>query len=304
MGNTPAQDRFGLFIAALRLPFVSASALPYIAGSLLARPDFSGGLFLLGLLAAVATHLGANLLNDIGDSRSGVDWQDLNSYGFFGGSKLIQLGKLSERFYRHVALGCFSVAVVSVLGIAVMRNSFLPIIMLLAIAVLAAAYSLPPLRLSYRYLGEPVIFLLFGPALVMGGYFIQTGIFPSVKAFQLSLPFGLLVMTILFANEIPDYAVDRASGKRTWVAFTGNDFAYLTYGVLLLASLIAIGFNIAAGILSRLSAASLLAILPAVTGLNILKHSYSDKWRCVNSSRATILIFTGIAMLIIIDLLL
>ena len=304
MGDTPAQDRFGLFIAALRLPFVSASALPFVAGSLLARPVFSAELFLLGLLSVVATHLGANLLNDIGDSRSGLDWKDLNAYGFFGGSKLIQQGKLSERFYRQAAAGCFLSAGMSVLWMSYLRHSGLPLIMMVAIGLLAAQYSLPPLRLSYRYLGEPVIFLLFGPGLVMGGYFIQTGVFPSLKAFQLSIPFGLLVMTILFANEIPDYAVDRAAGKRTWVALTGNDFAYLTYGVLLLASLAAIGFNIAAGNLSRLSAAALLALLPAITGLNILKRSYSDKWRCVNSSRATILIFTGIALLIIIDLLL
>ncbi|MFA5096893.1 MAG: hypothetical protein WC478_06095, partial [Candidatus Omnitrophota bacterium] len=82
-------------IRALRLPFISASILPFVFGSLIARQDFNMLGFTLGLLAVIFTHLSANLINDYFDSKSGVDWRDGNFYGFFGGSKLIQEGALS-----------------------------------------------------------------------------------------------------------------------------------------------------------------------------------------------------------------
>ena len=75
-----------IIIRALRLPFITASILPFIAGSLLAQDDFSFLMFFLGLLTVVMTHLGANLINDYSDSRSGADWKDNKFYGLFGGS--------------------------------------------------------------------------------------------------------------------------------------------------------------------------------------------------------------------------
>ena len=76
-------------IRALRLPFLSASILPFVFGSLVVRKQFNLPAFILGLMAAAFTHLSANLINDYADSKSGVDWQDKRFFGFFGGSKLI-----------------------------------------------------------------------------------------------------------------------------------------------------------------------------------------------------------------------
>jgi 1,4-dihydroxy-2-naphthoate octaprenyltransferase len=265
---------------------------------------FSWELFFLGLVSVVATHLGANLLNDVADSRTGVDWQDLQAYGFFGGSKLIQRRALSEDFFLRAAGICFFLAATAATLLAVARRSYLPLGMAAGILVLASQYSWPPLRLSYRYLGELVIFLLFGPALVMGGYYIQTGIFPSVPAVVVSLPFGLLVMAILFANEIPDYEVDRTAGKRTWVALSGHDRAYIIYGVLIGLSMLAIAGGILHGVLSRATLASGIALFPAIKAASILRRSYRDKWRCVSASRLTIGVFTVVALVLVLDIIL
>jgi len=91
-------------IRAFRLPFLSASILPFIFGSLIKRGNFNLVGFLLGLVAASTTHLSANLLNDYADAKSGVDWRDRNFYKFFGGSKLIQEKVLSESFYLCAAV--------------------------------------------------------------------------------------------------------------------------------------------------------------------------------------------------------
>jgi len=175
------------FIQAFRLAFVMASILPFIFGSFIDRASFNLLKFLLGLITVVTTHLGANLMNDYADSKSGVDWQDKNFYKFFGGSKLIQMNVFSEKFYLVLAIICFVMAGLCILLLAGILKNLSIIVFYSIILILGVSYSEKPLKLSYHRLGEPVIFILFGPALVMGAYFIQTEIFPSPKVFLLSV---------------------------------------------------------------------------------------------------------------------
>ena len=232
---------------AMRLPFVSASALPFIFGSLLNKDGFYFLNFLLGLTGVVATHMSANLINDYADSKSGRDWQDKKYYGLFGGSKLIQEGVLSELFYFKLAVLFLVVAGTCLLMLAFTLHSMLIIQFFLVIVILSWAYSQKPFRLSYRMAGEPVIFLLFGPALVMGGYFIQNEIFPDARSFILSLPFGFLTTALLFINEVPDAEADATVGKKTWVALTGKQNAYIVYAILVLFAFFYIAVSMALG---------------------------------------------------------
>jgi 1,4-dihydroxy-2-naphthoate octaprenyltransferase len=291
-------------VRALRLPFTAASALPYIAGALLVRDAWGTGRFLLGFAAAVCTHLSANLANDIADSRSGADWSDRKFYGLFGGSKLIQEGVLPEVFYLKASAGCAAAALLCVAGISIMMGSLLPAALYALIIGLAWAYSYSPLQLSYRLWGEPVIFLLFGPACVMGGYYIQTGLFPDMRSFLLSLPFGFFTTAILFANEVPDFRDDMKAGKKTWVSITGPERAYAAYLLLTALGFLSIGFNVLAGNLGVIAMASLvLLILPLHAGI-ILMSCYRDKQRLVRSSRMTIALQALVSLFIIADILL
>ena len=63
--------------------------------------------------------------------------------------------------------------------------------------------------------------------LVAAGYYVQAHRFP-VDALLASLPMMFLVMAILLVNELPDYAGDRAAGKRTLVVRLGREQA--SYG--------------------------------------------------------------------------
>lgn len=152
---------------ALRLPFLTASVFPFIFGSLIKRESFNFFGFLLGLAVVVFTQLSVNLINDYADSKSGADWQDTHFFGFFGGSKLIQEKVFSEKFYFNSAILFAFFAGVSVIRLAFLLKSTLVIIFYLLIIFLSWAYSQKPLQFSYHRLGEFIIFLLFGPALVM-----------------------------------------------------------------------------------------------------------------------------------------
>lgn len=90
--------------------------------------------------------------------------------------------------------------------------------------LLAWFYAAPPLKLSYRGLGEfgnTAIGLLF-PGL---GYFALMG--------TLDLPFFIFIipmvfLQMLFTNsvEIPDMEGDRLGGKMTWIASRGREFGF------------------------------------------------------------------------------
>lgn len=287
------------FAEALRLPFITASVLPFIAGSLAAKGHFRALTFSLGLIAVAATHLGANLLNDYADSKSGADWHDPKHYGFFGGSKLIQDGIFSERSYALWSGSFFALAIAAVLALAILMKSPAIICYSAAIIFFAASYSCKPLALSYRRCGEFVIFVLFGPALVMGGYYIQTGIFPEPRSFLLSLPFAFFTTAILFANEVPDQVDDTKAGKYTWVSVVGNKRAYLLYIFLIVMAYASILANVIAGILRPAALVSFIFIILAVKAAGIIKAYPLEKARLVGSSKLTVML-QGLASLILI----
>lgn len=286
-------------VRALRLPFITASMLPFIFGSLIDRAQFSWLKFILGLVAVIAMHLFANLINDYADSKSGADWQDKKFYGFFGGSKLIQEGVLSEKFYLSLAIIFAFISIGAVAGLMFLINDVRVVVLFVVIIVLSFSYSAKPLQLSYRKVGEVIIFLLFGPALVMGGYFIQTGIFPDVKSFVLSVPFGLMVTAILFVNEIPDFGPDKRAGKLTWVSLIGPGKAFIIYGIIMLLAFFTISLNISFGYLRPIAAISLILILAVIKVSKILMDSYEDKRYLIKTSKITIAIHTWVSLILI-----
>jgi len=286
---------------ALRLPFLTASILPFIFGSLITSGSFNLLGFVWGLLAVVATHLSANLINDYADSRTKADWQDKNFYKFFGGSKLIQQGIFREGFYLKAAISFALLGVMAVIFLALVKRSPMVVWLYILIIFLSWSYSHWPLRFSYHRLGEIFIFVLFGPVIVMGGYYIQSSVFPDLRSFLLSLPFGFLTTAILFSNEVPDYKSDKACAKFNWVSLVGPEGAYFVYFLLIGLGLLAILINVLLGYLKSWALISFLAILPAIKAGIILKRFPADKNRLVESSKLTIAIHSLVSLIIILE---
>ncbi len=285
----PRNNLFFVFLRALRLPFIGASLIPFTFGSYLPGAAVNAVFFILGFIGTACIHISANLINDYSDSLSGRDWQDKTYYGLFGGSKLIQEGVLSERFYFVCASVFLGIAAVSMAALAVMMRSMLVIQFFLLIVILSWGYSLRPFHLSYRMWGEPVVFILFGPALVMGGYFIQTEIFPDARSFLMSLPFGFLTTAILLVNEVPDAVTDSAVGKKTWVTLTGVKYAHIVYAILVSFGYVYIGAGIILGYLPVWASTAVMPALLCVKPFIYLKRYYSDKTRLLTASRLTII---------------
>jgi 1,4-dihydroxy-2-naphthoate octaprenyltransferase len=81
-------------------------------------------------------------------------------------------------------------------------------------------YNSPPIKLSYRGLGELAVALCYGPLIAAGTYLVQTGRV-TADVLWVSTALGLLIGAFLWVNEFPDYRADRKSHKRTLVVRFG-----------------------------------------------------------------------------------
>lgn len=286
----------------MRLPFVTASIIPFLIGAAYVfraeHISIFNTRFLLGLLAAVSGHIGANILNDYFDSKSGNDWQDRRKHIFFGGSKVIQDGLMSEREVFRAGASFIALSAMCIMALQIMIPNIPIIVFGFFILILAYSYTAPPLKLVYRGWGEPVIFVLFGTAIVTGAYTLLTMRYFGVREILLSFPIAFLVTAILYVNEVPDYQSDKNAGKRNLVVRIGPAGAWRGYIMLIVGAFISIIVCVIKNILPVSSLLTLPIFMIYFEAVSILKREYHDLERLKAASLRTIaghaLIGTGL----------
>jgi 1,4-dihydroxy-2-naphthoate octaprenyltransferase len=95
-------------------------------------------------------------------------------------------------------------------------------------------YVAPPIRLKHIGLGEPGVFLVWGPLMVVGTFFVATGQIPG-WAWIASLPYAILVTTVLFGKHIDKIEADRKKGVRTMPVLLGEKNARVVAQLLMIA---------------------------------------------------------------------
>ena len=162
---------------------------------------------------------------------SGADEQNVNPTQFSGGSRVIQYGLVSLRRMEALSIGFYAIALA--IGLLLLAIHFSPALLVIGVVgiVLSVGYTAPPLKLVYRGLGEITTAIGFGPLMLLGAYVVQSGGSISTGAIVASIPVALMVMLILYVNEIPDRPADTRAGKRTLrdpAVAEGRDHAAMT----------------------------------------------------------------------------
>ncbi len=224
--GTGAPKGLALWVRATRAPFLQASIIPVVAGAAIAFDDgrFLFTRFLLALVAMVCVHFGVNMANDYYDHLAGADEAHPSPTPFSGGSRVIQEGWMRPSTVIGAALVFFAVGTATGLVLVAMTGPVLLWIGLLGV-LLGFLYTAPPLKLVYRGVGEPFVFLLLGPLAVLGGWYVHDGPAAAIAEWGTplfaSVPIGIMVMLILLANEFPDAISDASAGKRHLVVVLG-----------------------------------------------------------------------------------
>jgi 1,4-dihydroxy-2-naphthoate octaprenyltransferase len=289
-----------LFFLATRVPFLTATFVPILLGAVVARlHGFSSWwLAVLALIGGIAIHLGLNVANDVFDATSGADEANVNPTMFSGGSRMIQYGLVSLSFMKRVAVICYVIGIA--IGIYLVATRGLGLLWIgIAGVFLSIFYTAPPLKLVHRGLGEICVALGFGPIMVLGTYYVVAQRF-SFEAFWASLPVALLIMLVLYVNQIPDKPADARAGKNTIVVRLSKGAIVNGYGLAVAAAFLLIVIGAVTGITTPWT---LLALLTAPYGWQVYKalDTYYDspyELMAAMGKNIQLHLFTGLLLIV------
>ena len=287
---------------AFRFHFTSASFMPGILGGVIAWTidgKFLPGYFLLVILGLLLNHMALNMTDDYYDFRHLVDVFAADGKNpYTGGSGLLSSDLIHPKRMRNGFISFYIIAIAIGVFLGLMRGTF--ILFLLAVGFFCAFfYTAPPIRFGYRGLGEIAQLLCFGPGIGLGAYYVQTQRI-SWEAFWGTLPFGIMLFSMITINEIPDYDEDRKGGKLNLVARFGKEAGVWLFMLSLFSAYGAIVAGVILGKIPVLGLLSLLTLPMAYKTISILRDSYQEPLKmapanlgmiCTHNFTAILLIF-------------
>ena len=289
-----------LFFLATRVPFLTATFVPVLLGAVIARlhGQSSWWLMALALLGASAIHLGLNVANDVSDATSGADEANVNPTMFSGGSRVIQYGLVSLKAMKVTSLVCYAIGIAIGLYLTAVAG---PQLLWIGAAglFLSFFYTAPPLRLVHRGLGEICVALGFGPIMVLGTYYVIAEEL-SFEALYASLPVALLIMLVLYVNQIPDRPADAKAGKRTIVVRLPQTAIVTGYVLSVAATYLLIAIGAVAGIMPIWTLLGLATIPIALQVHKGISSHYNSPYELMGAMAKNIQLhlFTGLALIV------
>jgi 1,4-dihydroxy-2-naphthoate octaprenyltransferase len=213
-------DPIARFLYAARSVILVISFQAALLAGLLATTDrrFAAVPFALLLLAYEVLHAISNLSNDYFGARRGHDTDDSPRRRYTVHPLLS--GAVSSRL---LVRGLLVLAVIAAaIGVYFVRLRGWPAVLLVAAgALLLWAYDAAPRALKELGLGEVAAFVVWGPLMIAGGYYVITG-HASGDALVASIPYGLGVMSILVGKHIDQRVFDASKHQRTLPVLLGE----------------------------------------------------------------------------------
>ncbi len=250
-------DPIARFLYSARSVILVISFQAALLAGLLALTDREFALvpFALVLVGYVVLHAISNLSNDYFGARRGHDTDDSPRRRYTVHPLLS--GAVSSRLLVTGLLILTAVAIAIGIYFIALRGRT-AVMLVAAGALLLWAYDAAPLALKELGLGELAAFVVWGPLMVAGGYYVITG-HGSSTALLASVPYGLGVMSILVGKHIDQRVFDAGKHQRTLPVVLGERWAR----VLNRASVVLMYLFIVAGVALRMLTPFALLVLLA-----------------------------------------
>jgi 1,4-dihydroxy-2-naphthoate octaprenyltransferase len=250
------------------------SLISVSVGTLLAAEEESVSWlwFLVTAIGITLFHAAANLINDYFDTLYDID-QDDSPTAKYRPQPIIS-GMLTARQTMVEASVCLVLTIAIGMTAAVVRSWHIMWIGLIGLFT-SIYYTAGPVKFKYRALGEFAVFMMWGPLMIEGAYAVQRQAL-SMKALYISVPFGVLVALVLFANNMRDIAYDSRHNVKTVSIMLGSRNSYILFaGLIALAYAYVLGM-ILIGIMSLWGLLIFLSIPRAVVLLRTFKEKVPD----------------------------
>ena len=187
--------------------------------------------FGLALVGLVLAHAANNMINDYFDLTGGVDTAEYTR-ALYAPHPILS-GLISRRGLL-AAIAAVNLADLAILLALVALRGWRVAAFALAGLFVSVFYVAPPLRLKHHGLGEPGVFLVWGPLMIGGTYLVTAGTLPA-WVWLASVPYALVVTTVLIGKHIDKYEQDRARGIRTLPVLLGERPALRLNEILMIA---------------------------------------------------------------------
>jgi len=175
--------------------------------------------FALVLVGLVLAHATSNLFNDYFDAKHGID----TSQDYFRPAYMphpLLSGIMSRRrllllgFAQLIAMAAIAIYLVELRGLLVLVFAGLGLLLL-------TIYAGGPVPLKRVGLGEPTVFVVWGPLMVGGTFYVLSGTFP-LWVLIASIPYAVSVTTVLFGKHIDKIDYDTKLGVKTVPVLLGE----------------------------------------------------------------------------------
>ena len=235
--NMPAgveMDWFSKWLIVTRAAVFSMTLTSGLIGGLLALGSglaVNYGWLGLSVIGLVVAHAANNMINDYFDLEGGVD-TDEYVRALYAPHPVLS-GLLTKRQLAVAILAANAVDLAILLVLVLARG---PLVTAFALAGLfiSVFYVAPPISLKRRGLGEPGVFLVWGLLMIGGTFYAATGALPG-WLWVASLPYAILVTTVLFGKHIDKIIPDGELGMRTLPVILGETTAKRVAQVLMVA---------------------------------------------------------------------
>jgi 1,4-dihydroxy-2-naphthoate octaprenyltransferase len=177
--------------------------------------------FVAALLGLTLAHAANNMINDYFDLEGGIDTEE------YVRTQYAPHPVLSGLISKTGLL--LAIAVVNLLDLAILlyltesRGWPVPAFALLGLFI-SVFYVAPPVKLKHRGLGEPGVFVVWGPLMTGGTYYVTTGSLPP-WVLVASVPYAILVTTVLIGKHVDKFEADSERNIHTLPVRLGKERA-------------------------------------------------------------------------------
>lgn len=238
-GMTSPPDAVSKWLVITRAAVFSMTVTSGLIGGLLAigaqqltkEVTVNWALLGLAIVGLVVAHAANNMINDYFDLEGGVDTDDYVR-ALYAPHPILS-GWVTKKQLAAAILLANAIDLAIMLFLVSQRG---PLVAAFALGGLFVSvfYVAPPIRLKHIGLGEPGVFVVWGPLMVVGTFFIATGEIPG-WAWIASLPYAILVTTVLFGKHIDKIDADTKKGVRTMPVLLGEARARRVAQILMVA---------------------------------------------------------------------
>lgn len=285
-----ATNSMKAWVLASRPKTLGAISCPIIIGNAIAnyRGQFSWAYFVLTMVCGLLLQILANVVNDYGDFIKGSDKADR-----LGPPRAMQMGWLTKRA-MVTGIGVISFFVVVTGLILVMIGGPLILAIGMMAMFLCFAYTMGPAPIAYFGFAEIIIFIVFGPMIVLGAYYVQTQSL-ALDALLISIAPGFLGAALLLTNNLRDVVQDRRNHKRTIAVRFGDRSARILIVAFLLCALLVPMILVIVETLPSASVLSCFALIfPFRNAMMIMQEPISARFNLMLAAIGKSLYFFGI----------